>query len=492
MNNIYICIDLKSFYASVECVYRNLDPMNCNLVVADESRTDKTICLAASPAIKKLGVPSRTRLFEVKQIINKLNYERLRKNKYKPLVGKSIYLDELNKNSNLAIDFVIATPQMAKYLEISTSIYKIYLKYFAPEDILVYSIDEVFIDYSNYFKLYKLGPIEMVKRILKDIKDEFNITATSGVGTNLYLAKIAMDIVAKHIDKPDKIAFLDEKRYKMLLWDHKPLTDFWRVGGGYAAKLNNMGLYTMRDIAAFSLTKEGEDKLFSAFGVNAELLIDHAFGVEPTTMTDIKKYSPQNNSVGMGQVLHCNYGYDKSLIVLKEMANDLALELTKKNLVTNNLFLSIGYDASNLTDEVISKGFAGEIEIDRYGRNIPKGVHKSIRLNEYTALNRTISRALVETFNLVVNKSLYIRRLNISARVINKELMPKNYKQLDLFTSIEEREKIDNQMKKEEINQRTINDLKKKYGKNAIIRGIDLEDGATTIERNEQIGGHKA
>lgn len=492
MNNIYICIDLKSFYASVECVYRKLDPLNSNLVVADESRTDKTICLAASPAIKKFGVPSRARLFEVKQIINKLNYERLRKNRYQPLMGKSIYLDELNKNNKLAIDFVIATPQMAKYLEISTSIYKIYLKYFAPEDILVYSIDEVFIDYSNYFKMYKSGPVEIIKKILNDIKDAFNITATAGIGTNLYLAKVAMDIVAKHIDKPEKIAFLDEMRYKKLLWEHKPLTDFWRVGAGYAKRLNNIGLYTMKDIASYSLTKEGEDRLFNEFGVNAELLIDHAFGVEPTTMEDIKKYRPQNNSIGMGQVLHCNYGYDKSLIVLKEMANDLALELTKKNLVTNNLFLSIGYDVSNLTDDTIAKNFDGEIEVDRYGRNVPKGIHKSIRLNEYTALSKLISKAFVDTFNNVVDKKLYIRRLNISANVISKDKMPKEYRQLDLFTSNEELIALEKQNEKEEAKQKTINNLKKKYGKNAVIRGIDLEEGATTIERNSQIGGHKA
>ena len=492
MKKIYICIDLKSFYASVECVYRKLDPLNSNLVVADESRTNKTICLAATPAIKKFGVPSRARLFEVKQIINKLNYERFKKNKYQPLLEKSIYLDELNANNKLAIDFVIATPQMAKYLEISTYIYKIYLKYFAPEDILVYSIDEVFIDYSNYFKMYQVGPVEIVKRIMQDIKEAFNITATAGIGTNLYLAKIAMDIVAKHIEKKDKIAFLDEMLYKRLLWEHQPLTDFWRIGGGYAKRLNNMGLYTMKDIATYSLTKDGEDKLFSVFGVNAELLIDHAFGVELATMEDIKRYRPQNNSLGMGQVLHCNYGYDKSLIVLKEMANDLALELTKKNLVTKNLFLSIGYDASNLTDEIISKNFDGEIEVDRYGRNVPKGIHKSIRLSEYTELSKTISKAFVDTFNSVVDKKLYIRRLNISANVISKECMPKEYRQLDLFTSSEEQEKLDRQNEKEEAKQHTINALKKKYGKNAVIRGIDLEDGATTIERNSQIGGHKA
>lgn len=492
MSKIYVCIDLKSFYASVECVSRGLDPLTTNLVVADESRTSKTICLAISPSLKKYGLPGRARLFEVEQKIKQVNYLRKQKNFKKKFAGKTYDNNLLTKNYNLEVDFIKAPPRMATYIKYSTDIYNIYLKYLSKDDIYVYSIDEVFCDITNYLKCYHTNPRELVTKIIHDIYLQTGITATAGIGTNLYLAKVAMDIVAKHVE-PDKygvrIAGLDELTYRKKLWHHQPLTDFWRVGPGIAKKLTTNNIYTMGDLALCSV--ENENLLYKLFGINAELLIDHAWGWEPCTINDIKNYHPTNKCLTTAQVLHCAYDYQKAMIVIKEMADSLALDLVKKKLVTNQLVLTIGYDIENLQDETISTHYFGEIVEDHYGRKVPKSAHGTINLSNLTSSSTKIRIAATELYERIINKHLLIKRINITANNIVSETARKDTPhQYDLFTDYHQIIENQNEELAEEKVQNVILELKNKYGKNAILKGINLVEGATTKERNQQIGGH--
>ena len=491
----YVAIDLKSFYASVECAERELDPLKTNLVVADSSRTEKTICLAVSPSLKQYGIPGRARLFEVLQAVKKINYERLKKCPSHKFIGKSFNDDELKRNPYLELDFVCATPQMSHYIAKSTEIYKIYLKYIDSVDIHVYSIDEVFIDVTKYLKTYKKTAEELASFLIKEVYDKTGITATAGVGTNLYLAKVAMDILAKHAKENKdgvRIASLDEMNYRKLLWDHLPLTDFWRVGHGLTKRLFKHGLLTMGDIARQSLIDE--DVLYQEFGINAELLIDHAWGYEPTTMEDITSYVPENNSLSIGQVLPGPYDYEKGKIIIKEMSESLALDMTDKGLMTDQISITIGYDIKDINQENIV------IDKDWYGREVPKGNHSSINLGEFTNSVTLVSNASIKLYEHLFNKKLHMRRVFLVAtRVIkNTEVqkLKKDYQQLNLFVDYDELEKAkevkDAYLKEEEKLQKTILQIKKKYGKNKVLKGHDLEEGGTTIERNNQIGGHRA
>ena len=502
----YIAIDLKSFYASVECIERGLDPLTTNLVVADASRTQKTICLAVSPSLKKYGIPGRPRLFEVVQRIKEVNIERKAKAPGRQFTGASFDAIELEKSPELEVNYIAAVPRMACYMKYSTRIYDIYLRYIAPEDMHVYSIDEVFIDATTYLKTYKMTARELALKIIKDVQKETGVTATAGVGSNLYLCKVAMDIVAKKIP-PDKdgvrIAKLDEMSYRRLLWNHVPLTDFWRVGKGYAKKLADNGLYTMGDIARCSLGKPNEyyneDLLYKLFGINAELLIDHAWGWEPTTIAQIKAYKPQKNSIGSGQVLHCAYTAEKAKLIVKEMTDLLVLDLVDKKLVTDQMVLTLGYDIDNLTDPVIRSKYHGEITIDGYGRQIPKHAHGTANLPKPTSSTKEIMQAVEALFDRIVNPDLLVRRINIVAdRVISESDVAEkvSFEQLDLFTdykALEEERKIEQkEREKEKRMQHAILDIQKKFGKNAVLKGMNFEEGAMTRERNGQIGGHKA
>ena len=504
-NRIYLCIDLKSFYASVECVERNLDPLVTNLVVADSSRTEKTICLAISPALKSFGLPGRARLFEVNQKVKEINNIRKYNTKNKKLVGKSYNLNELNSNKALEVDFLIAPPQMAHYIEVSSKIYDVYLKYISKEDIHVYSIDEVFMDITKYLKLNNVTPFELAKMIIKDVLDTTGITATAGIGTNMYLAKVAMDIVAKHIEADSdgvRIAYLDEMSYRHKLWNHTPLTDFWRVGRGYVKRLENLGLFTMGDIARCSLGKatsyHNEDLLYKEFGVNAELLIDHAWGYEPTTIQDIKNYKPKMNSLSSGQVLHEGYKSDKAKIVVKEMMDSLALDLVNKGLVTNYISLSIGYDIDNLKNDEIMKEYQGDVVLDYMGRNVPKGSHGSIRLESFTYSSKELKESISKLYDKIINPLLLVRRLNIGVNVVSEKILEleNQVEQLSLFDSIENKKELEQKRKKELEKdyklQKSLLEIKKKFGKNSVLKGMDYEEGATQKDRNEQIGGHKA
>lgn len=505
-NRIYLCIDLKSFYASVECIERGLDPMTTNLVVADASRTEKTICLAVSPALKSYGIPGRARLFEVIQKVKQANAIRLQKAPGQRFTGSSYNAQELAENPSLQLDYIAAPPRMAHYIEHSTRIYNIYLKYIAPEDIHVYSIDEVFIDLTTYLDSAGLTPHEFAMKMIRDVYQTTGITATAGIGTNMYLSKIAMDIVAKHIpaDKDGvRIAELDEMSYRRQLWDHRPLTDFWRVGRGYAKKLEENGLFTMGDIALCSVGKPtdfyNEDLLYKLFGVNAELLIDHAWGWEPCTIDKIKEYKPASNSIGSGQVLHCPYDFDKAKLVVREMIDLLVLDLVDKGLVTDQIVLTVGYDIENLIDPKRSKSYSGPITVDAYGRKIPKHAHGTANVGRQTASAKLITEAVMELYDRIVNPSLLIRRLNISANHVVPEQSisdePK-IEQLDLFTNYEElekqREKENAALERERKMQQAILSIKKKFGKNSILKGMNLQEGATAKDRNQQIGGHKA
>ena len=502
----YIAIDLKSFYASVECRERSRDPLTTNLVVADPSRTEKTICLAVSPSLKKYGLSGRARLFEVIQKVNAANNIRKLKAPNHVFSGSSDDSTELQKNPSLKIDYIIAPPRMARYMEYSTKIYNIYLKYIAPEDIHIYSIDEVFIDVTHYLSTYNMTARELAMTMIQDILDTTGITATAGIGTNMYLCKIAMDIVAKHIE-PDKngvrIAELDEMSYRRLLWNHKPLTDFWRVGRGYSKKLEKIGLYTMGDIARCSIGKStdyyNEELLYKLFGINAELLIDHAWGYEPCTMEDVKAYKPETNSISSGQVLHCPYEFDKARLVVKEMIDLMALDLVDKGLVTNQIVLTIGYDIENMTDKNRSQSYKGTVTTNYYGKKVPKPAHGTTNLPKQTSSTTLITNAVMELYNKIVNKKLLIRRINIVANKLVDEHSVKNankYEQLDLFTDYEilkkQREKENAESEREKRMQNTILDIKKKFGKNAILKGMNLQEGATAKDRNNQIGGHKA
>lgn len=500
MDKKYLCIDLKSFYASVECMERGLDPMTTNLVVADTSRTEKTICLAVSPSLKSFGIPGRPRLFEVVQIVKNVNMDRRRKINYKPFSEKSHDYNTIMNNPFSEVDYIVAPPRMAHYMEYSTKIYEIYLKYIAPEDIHVYSIDEVFMDITNYLKVLDKTPRELAMTIIKDVLSQTGITATAGIGTNMYLAKVAMDIVAKHT-KADKdgvrIAELDEMSYRQKLWTHTPITDFWRVGKGYGKKLNDAGIFTMGDIARESLTLYGENRLFKLFGVNAELLIDHAWGVEPCTMEDIRSYTPDTKSIGSGQVLSCPYTYEKAEIIVKEMTEALVLDLVDKSLVTKQLVLTVGYDVENLK----GGGYFGEITTDMYGRKIPKHAHGTVNLKCETSSTKLITEAVLGLYKKITDRSLLIRRVNISANNVVSENVAQarqknEHEQYDLFTDYEKLEKDRESerefLEKEKRIQKTMLNLKKQYGKNAIIKGMNLQEGATAMERNSQIGGHKA
>lgn len=499
-SRIYIAFDLKSFYASVECRERGLDPMDTNLVVADESRTDKTICLAVTPSLKSFGIPGRGRLFEVRQRMTEINAERRFCAPQHRLCGTSCFSSELQANPALAADFITAPPRMALYMEYSTRIYTIYMKYAAPEDIVVYSIDEVFMDVTDYLAAFHLTPHALAAKIIQDVFSETGITATAGIGTNLFLCKAAMDIVAKHIPPDEngvRIARLDEMSYRRTLWTHRPLTDFWRVGRGYARKLMENGMFTMGDVALCSVTHE--DLLYTLFGKNAELLIDHAWGWEPCTIKDIKNYRPASQSLGSSQVLPCPYSPEKARLVLQEMADLLVLDLTDKSLVTDQLVITVGYDIENLSDPKRACNFRGPVVLDPYGRRIPKHAHGTASLNHHTASAREIMSAAGELFDRIVNPDLLIRRLSVTANHTLPESTASQsirYEQLDLFTDYADLENRYNQeqaaLKREKKLQQTMLAIKKKYGRNSIVRGMSLEEGATARERNKQIGGHKA
>jgi len=497
----YIAIDLKSFYASVECRERGLDPMDTNLVVADESRTDKTICLAVTPSLKSYGIAGRGRLFELKQRVKEANAGRRHDAPGYRLEGSSYLFSELKSSPQLAIDYIVAPPRMALYMDYSTRIYQVYLKYIAPEDIVVYSIDEVFMDVTGYLDTYGLSAHDLAMKIILDVLETTGITATVGIGTNLFLCKVAMDIVAKHIPADEngvRIAELDEMNFRKKLWAHQPLTDFWRVGKGYAKKLEQYGMFTMGDVARCSLTNE--DLLYKLFGKNAELLIDHAWGWEPCTIEAIKAYKPSSNSLGSGQVLHCPYEADKAKLVLREMADLLVLDMVDKGLVTNQIVVTIGYDIENLTDPKRRSKYQGEIVTDHYGRKIPKHAHGTINLDKPTSSTKLIISAAMQLFDRVVDDELLIRRVNITANhVVSEASLPKQTEtceQLDLFTNYavldEQRKRQREELDREKKMQMAMLTIKKKFGKNAILKGMNLSDGATAKDRNAQIGGHKA
>lgn len=493
----YIAIDLKSFYASVECVDRGLDPLDTNLVVADPTRTEKTICLAVSPSLKSYGIPGRARLFEAIQKVREVNTQRKYKAPGHSFSHESYFHSELIKDPSAELTFITAPPRMAHYMEVSTRIYNVYLKYIAPEDIHVYSIDEVFIDATDYLKTYGLTPRELAMKMVLDVLETTGITATAGIGTNLYLCKIAMDIYAKHC-VPDKngvrIAELDEMSYRRILWDHRPLTDFWRVGRGISKKLEEHGMYTMGDVARCSVGRESdyynEDLLYKLFGVNAELLIDHAWGWEPTEISDIKSYRPESSSLSSGQVLQEPYEFSKAKLVLKEMADLLSLELVSKRIVTDQIVLTVGYDIESL-----KKSYSGAVETDRYGRKIPKTAHSSENIGRYTSSTKLICETAMKLFDRIVDKELLVRRMYIVANHIiteNDAEKEREYIQLNLFSDTGKQEAEENELKKEKDMQKAILKIKSKYGKNSIIKGMNLKDGATALERNRQIGGHKA
>ena len=490
----YIAIDLKSFYASQECIEREKDPLTTNLVVADASRTEKTICLAVSPALKAYGVPGRARLFEAIQKVKEANALRLARAPGRKFTGKSCDAEELKRDPSLEIDFIIAPPRMGHYIECSAKIYETYLKYIAPEDIHVYSIDEVFIDATPYLKTYQLTAYELARKLIYEVLNATGITATAGIGTNLYLAKVAMDIVAKHTE-PDRygvrIAQLDEMSYRRTLWSHRPLTDFWRVGKGYARKLEAHGLFTMGDVARCSL--KNEDLFYKLFGVNGELLIDHAWGWEPCTIADIKAYRPESNSIGSGQVLHCPYTAEKAKLIVREMTDLLVLDLVEKGLVTDQIVLTVSYDRESLTDPSIQ--YDGPVTTDYYGRKAPKHAHGTANLRRKTSSTRLITDAVMELYERIVDPNLLVRRVNLVAvHVVPERDLPREEApvQLNFFEAVQEEAREDEELEREKRRQQAVLDIRRKYGKNAILKGMNYREGATTRDRNQQIGGHKA
>ncbi len=499
-DRIFIAIDLKSMYASVECVARGLDPLTTNLVVADVSRTEKTICLAVTPSLKAYGIGGRARLFEVVQRLREVNYERQMKSPFRRLTGKSVSDTELKEHPDWAVDYIAAPPRMAHYIDVSSKIYGIYLKYIAPEDIHVYSIDEVFMDVTHYLKSYKMSAHELAMTMIRDVLSQTGITATAGIGTNMYLCKVAMDIVAKKApaDKDGvRIAELDEMSYRRLLWDYRPITKFWRVGKGIAEKLAMYGIDTMGKVARQSV--KNEELLYRLFGVNAELLIDHAWGWEPCTMDMVKAYKPENNSFSNGQVLQSAYDFKKARVVVQEMAENMALDLVSKRLVTDQIILTVGYDRESLTNPDIRAHYHGEVTTDYYGRQVPKHAHGTANLTRQTSSTKLITEAIVDLFDRIVNKDLLVRRLNLTVNHVvneadaNRRTTPT---QLDLFTDYEELARQQEAEKAELDKERRIQEaqlaIKQRFGKNAILRGLNFEEGATAKERNEQIGGHKA
>lgn len=494
----YMCIDLKSFYASVECVERGLNPLDTNLVVADSSRTEKTICLAVTPSLKQYGLSGRSRLYEVVQKVKEINKDRLKV--CKKFKGKS-YSDEILKKDNTKeLDYIIATPRMRLYMKYSTDIYNIYLKYISRDDIYVYSIDEVFIDVTHYLEYYKMSARELVTKMIQDVYETTGITATAGIGTNMYLAKVAMDIVAKHADANEfgvRLAELDEKSYRNILWTHRPITDFWRVGKGYAKRLEEHNMYTMGDVAECS--HYNEDLLYKLFGVNAETLIDHAWGYEDTNFDDIRKYKPTFNSISSGQVLHRPYNYKETKLILREMADLLSLDLVDKHLMTDQIVLDIGYDICNLTDPKLKHLYNGEITIDFYGRQIPKHGHGTINIDHKTSSTKIITDKIMELYDKIVDYRLFVRRVNICAnKVVSEDTVEDEIptiQQIDLFTDYDSLNNKIKEERKKEIKERELQhamlDIKKKFGKNAILKGMNLEEAATTIQRNQGVGGHR-
>ncbi len=486
----YIAIDLKSFYASVECVERGWDPFNTNLVVADRSRTDKTICLAVSPALKSYGVKGRPRVFEVESDVKRLNKDRLDRLGAEDFAGASIFKDELEANPHLKLDYFAAMPRMKFYIDYSAKICSIYLKYVAEEDLYVYSIDEVFIDASKYLSLYGLTAKEFAKRIISDVTRSTGISATAGIGPNLYLCKVAMDIGAKHV-RPDKdgvrIAELDEMTYRKFLWPYRPLTDFWRVGRGYAKSLEKIGIFTMGDIAKCSLGGKddfyNQELLYDLFGVNAELLIDHAWGIEPVTIKDIKAYEPENKSICSGQVLFRPYKFSEAELILKEMGQGLAFDLFSKKLFTKQIGVSISYDIEN-----VGRAYKGEVRIDSYGRKVAKSLRGTVNLATYTNLEKDINQALVKWFRESVDRDLTIRKINLSANLLKSDKDLKSMGQINFFDLKEEGELDDREKKIQEVTLQ----LHERFGKNSLLRGINLEEASTRIQRNDSIGGHKA
>lgn len=493
---IYLAIDLKSFYASVECAERGLDPLDTNLVVADKSRTEKTICLAVSPSLKSYGISGRARLFEVVQKMQQINSARKKLAPACVFRSESFIQSELERDSSLMAAYIAAPPRMALYMKYSTEIYKIYLKYIAPEDIHVYSVDEVFIDITPYLSIYRMTPHGIARMLISDVLKTTGITATAGIGTNLYLCKVAMDIVAKHIDADSdgvRIAELDEISYRRLLWAHKPITDFWRIGRGYSSRLASMGLYTMGDVARFSL--HNENALYKAFGINAELLIDHAWGYEPCTIADIKAYRPSVKSISSGQVLECACDYKRTSLIVWEMADALSLELTKKGIVTDQLVLTVGYDVENLMREDIRGIYDGPVISDYYGRRIPKYAHGTIHTDGYTCSAKKIVSCVMRLFDSIIDRRLLVRRIIIGAgNVISKTEAEKitKYEQLDFFTDIKKEEEAERFFKREYELQQAMLEIKQKYGKNAILKASNYKEGATQKARNSRIGGHKA
>ncbi len=498
MERIYACIDLKSFYASVECRERNLDPITTNLVVADSTRTEKTICLAVTPSLKQYGLSGRSRLFEVVQKVKEINQER-KKMIQKEFKKKSYNDREIQLNPEVELSYIIAPPRMKLYMEYSTKIYQIYLQFLSKEDIYVYSIDEVFCELTHYLKLYHLTPKELITKMIREVYEETGITATAGIGTNLYLAKVAMDILGKHEPANEqgvRIAELTEKTYRTRLWNHTPITDFWRIGPGIAKRLESKKLYTMGDIAKYSL--EHEKELFKLFGVNAELVIDHAWGWEPCTLEEIKNYKPSTTSLSTGQVLQCPYDYRGTKVIVEEMLELLVLDMVEKEYKTNQIVMTIGYDKSNLEGQE-KNTYRGDVTIDHYGRAVPKHAHGTIRIDHQTSSTKIIKEKGLELFERIINKNLLTRRINIAVCNLDSNDSKREeteYKQLDLFTNQEEwdKKKIEERRKEkeEEKLQKTIINLKYKYGKNAMLIGTNLKEKATTIERNNQIGGHKA
>ena len=489
---IYIAIDLKSFYASVECVERGLDPLTTNLVVADESRTEKTICLAVSPALKAYGVPGRPRLFEVVEKVREINARRRASAPGGRLTGASSDDAALRDDPSLAVDYIVACPQMAHYMRRSTEIYNIYMKYAAPEDIHVYSVDEVFIDATRYLR--GRTPREYTMDIVREVLAATGVTATAGIGTNLYLCKVAMDIVAKH-EPADadgvRIAELTERSYREMLWAHRPITDFWRVGRGTARRLASGGIFTMGDVARCSM--ENEELLYKLFGKNAELLIDHAWGWEPCTIAEIKAYKPESNSLSVGQVLQGPYEHHKARIIVREMTDSLVLDLLEKGLVTDQVVLTVGYDAASLADTTIRRVYRGEITTDWYGKAVPKEAHGSENLGRHTSSEDIIMGAMLRLYDRITDKSLLTRRIYVVANhVVPEREAREPFEQLDLFTDYEAREREAAALAQERSRQQTVLAIRKKYGKNAIFRGTSLEEGATGRERNEQVGGHRA
>lgn len=503
----YIAIDLKSFYASVECVDRGYDPLDVNLVVADPSRTEKTICLAVSPALKSYGIPGRARLFEVIQRVGEVNEDRKMHAPKRTFTGDSFYASELQKDPALQLGYVIAQPRMHRYMEVSSKIYQVYLRYIAPEDIHVYSIDEVFIDATAYLGTYKCTAHELALRMVRDVLSETGITATAGIGTNMYLCKIAMDIVAKHMPADAdgvRIAELDEMSYRRLLWHHRPITDFWRVGHGIAKRLEQNGMYTMGDVARCSVGSpddfHNEELLYKLFGINAELLIDHAWGYEPCTIDLIKSYRPSESSLSVGQVLPTPYTFEKARLVIREMTDDLVLSMVEKRLNADQMVLSVGYDISNLAkNSPNATKYQGEVKQDYYGRAVPKHAHGSINLKERTSSTKIILEAVTELFERIVDPELLVRRMYVVANhVLHEENAPdpNEYRQLSLFEDPEKVEEEDEkhraELEKERKIQEAMLSIKHRYGKNAVIKGMNLEEGATAMERNRQVGGHKA